>query len=134
MPIPLLLALLSVSAAVRFGEVIISLNAQIFLKSFRKEFENSTSRGTREVQRWTSLFFVFPSRTASFSSPNKINCDLVAGGIKKKSSEKSLLLAEREGFEPPVQLPVHRISSAARSTTPASFQCVLRVQMYKFIF
>ena len=28
--------------------------------------------------------------------------------------------AEREGFEPPVQLPVHRISSAARSTTPAS--------------
>ena len=31
-------------------------------------------------------------------------------------------LAEREGFEPPVQLPVHRISSAARSTTPASFQ------------
>ncbi len=31
-------------------------------------------------------------------------------------------LAEREGFEPPVQLPVHRISSAARSTTPASLQ------------
>ena len=30
-----------------------------------------------------------------------------------------LLFAEREGFEPPVQLPVHRISSAARSTTPA---------------
>ncbi len=30
--------------------------------------------------------------------------------------------AEREGFEPPVQLPVHRISSAARSTTPASFR------------
>ena len=29
--------------------------------------------------------------------------------------------AEREGFEPPVQLPVHRISSAARSTTPAPF-------------
>ena len=29
--------------------------------------------------------------------------------------------AESEGFEPPVQLPVHRISSAARSTTPAAF-------------
>ena len=29
--------------------------------------------------------------------------------------------AEREGFEPSEQLPVHRISSAARSTTPASF-------------
>ena len=27
--------------------------------------------------------------------------------------------AEKEGFEPPEQLPVHRISSAARSTTPA---------------
>ena len=32
------------------------------------------------------------------------------------------LFAEREGFEPPVQLPVHRISSAAHSTTLASFQ------------
>ena len=34
--------------------------------------------------------------------------------------------AEREGFEPPEQLPVHRISSAARSTTPASFQKIYR--------
>ena len=33
----------------------------------------------------------------------------------------SLLLAESEGFEPPDQLPGHRISSAARSTTPATF-------------
>ena len=31
------------------------------------------------------------------------------------------LPAESEGFEPPEQLPVHRISSAARSTTPATF-------------
>ena len=29
--------------------------------------------------------------------------------------------AEKQGFEPWEQLPVHRISSAARSTTPASF-------------
>ncbi len=29
--------------------------------------------------------------------------------------------AESEGFEPPDQLPGHRISSAARSTTPATF-------------
>lgn len=29
--------------------------------------------------------------------------------------------AERQGFEPWEQLPVHRISSAARSTTPAPF-------------
>ena len=33
-------------------------------------------------------------------------------------------LAERQGFEPWEQLPVHRISSAARSTTPASLQYV----------
>ena len=31
-----------------------------------------------------------------------------------------LYFAERGGFEPSEQLPVHRISSAARSTTPAS--------------
>ena len=36
-----------------------------------------------------------------------------------KSSALHRDLAEREGFEPPEQLPVHRISSAARSTTPA---------------
>ena len=41
----------------------------------------------------------------------------------KRPDDQSLvfLVAEREGFEPPEQLPVHRISSAARSTTPASF-------------
>ncbi len=37
------------------------------------------------------------------------------------SFSNSYLFAEREGFEPSEQLPVHRISSAARSTTPASF-------------
>ena len=31
-----------------------------------------------------------------------------------------MFIAERQGFEPWEQLPVHRISSAARSTTPAS--------------
>ena len=31
--------------------------------------------------------------------------------------------AERLGFEPRERLPAHRISSAARSTTPASFPC-----------
>ena len=30
--------------------------------------------------------------------------------------------AEREGFEPSVQLPVQRFSRPSRSTTPASFQ------------
>ena len=55
---------------------------------------------------------------------NKFAC---YSAIKQRDVEKidiSLFrcyFAEREGFEPPVQLPVHRISSAARSTTPASF-------------
>ena len=31
-----------------------------------------------------------------------------------------MFIAERQGFEPWVRLPVHRISSAARSATPAS--------------
>ena len=31
------------------------------------------------------------------------------------------ILFSAEGFEPPVQLPVHRISSAAHSTTLAAF-------------
>ncbi len=30
--------------------------------------------------------------------------------------------AEKEGFEPPVRLPVHRISSAAHSTTLTFFR------------
>ena len=50
-------------------------------------------------------------------------------GKKKNSRIKFYLIhefmAEREGFEPPEQLPVHRISSAARSTTPASLLVVL---------
>ena len=38
--------------------------------------------------------------------------------------------AESEGFEPPVQLPVHRISSAAHSTTLAAFQSDRKVTNY----
>ena len=37
-------------------------------------------------------------------------------------ARQAVLVAERQGFEPWEQLPVHRISSAARSTTPASLQ------------
>ena len=41
---------------------------------------------------------------------------------KKERDERCAIpLAESEGFEPPDQLPGHRISSAARSTTPATF-------------
>ena len=39
----------------------------------------------------------------------------------KRLLSQTNLRAESEGFEPPVQLPVHRISSAARSTTLAAF-------------
>ena len=42
----------------------------------------------------------------------------------------SLFTAESEGFEPPVQLPVHRISSAAHSTTLAAFQSDCKVTNY----
>ena len=50
---------------------------------------------------------------------NKIKTETLLVGTK--SASLLLEMAEREGFEPPEQLPVHRISSAARSTTPASF-------------
>lgn len=43
-------------------------------------------------------------------------------GFKRPKSSESPS-AEMEGFEPPVGLPPHRISSAARSTTPAHLRC-----------
>ena len=66
---------------------IISLNAQILLKSFRKEFENSTSRGTsyndgRCVQRYgISFCFSFPPRAESFSllRLGRLVCELCNG-------------------------------------------------------
>lgn len=39
-------------------------------------------------------------------------------------------LAERQGFEPWVQLPVQRFSRPSRSTTPASF-LIVDLQMQK---
>ena len=40
---------------------------------------------------------------------------------KRYALRDCYIIAESEGFEPPVQLPVHLISSQARSTTPAAF-------------
>lgn len=40
---------------------------------------------------------------------------------KDPSEDRSLTAAERQGFEPWVPSRVRRISSAVRSTTPASF-------------
>ena len=42
--------------------------------------------------------------------------------------------AEKEGFEPPEQLPVHRISSAGRSTTPAFFRFIKRCKGNSFFW
>ncbi len=59
-----------------------------------------------------------------------------AGHRKTKSAEFSALSccvsAEKEGFEPPEQLPVHRISSAARSTTPAFFLTCQTLHILRF--
>ena len=64
--------------------------------------------------------------TANFLFDAQPNLFGIARQIKKSANFVHGLfayrLAERRGFEPPVQLPVHRISSAARSTTPASLQ------------
>lgn len=46
--------------------------------------------------------------------------------IETETISTSYFLAERQGFEPWEQSPVHRISSAAHSTTLASF---LSIQM-----
>ncbi len=56
----------------------------------------------------------------SFANKAKIR-QLVKGLKKSHKFNDSWDSAESEGFEPPVQLPVHRISSAARSTTLAAF-------------
>ena len=87
--------------------------------------QNFTPQG---VDKSASLF--------SATTPHKRVC---ARCTKKQEDVFRHLLAsfrfaEREGFEPPVQLPVHRISSAARSTTPAPFLVRFAVQMYEFIF
>ena len=44
------------------------------------------------------------------------------------------LIAEEEGFEPPVLFPVHRISSAAHSTTLALFHSYLNNLQENFEF
>ena len=61
-------------------------------------------------------------RTPDFRLPDKFVHPENKKGCKRMFATQPTTrsFAEREGFEPPVQLPVHRISSAARSTTPAS--------------
>ena len=79
-----------------------------------------------------SIYFV----STSLRPTNKFVCEQCKNkkmSIKSTSPCFVCFFAEREGFEPPVQLPVHRISSAARSTTPAPFLVRFAVQMYEFI-
>ena len=56
------------------------------------------------------------------------DCGLKNTGIRNPQSEIRNRLAERVGFEPTVQFPVHSISSAASSATPAPLleNCGLR--------
>ena len=60
-----------------------------------------------------------PEGLSRESARKKKNVRLTRPDVSVHFADIQRLLAEREGFEPPVQLPVHRISSAARSTTPA---------------
>ena len=60
-----------------------------------------------------------PEGLSRESARKKKNVRLTRPDVLVHFADIQRLLAEREGFEPPVQLPVHRISSAARSTTPA---------------
>ena len=66
MPIPLLLALLSVSAAVRFGRVIIYLNAQILLKSFSKSSKKRL-KGYEKIAHIALLEYFYYICAISFS-------------------------------------------------------------------
>ena len=65
-------------------------------------------------KRW--FYFVALRPRIDSGGGNKIKATIL-----RTVAFAKFFVAEREGFEPPVQLPVHRISSAARSTTPASF-------------
>ena len=51
----------------------------------------------------------------------------------KKQNLSSAFDAERLGFEPRVQSPVRRISSAVHSTTLASLQCLAKVERVRTI-
>lgn len=68
-----------------------------------------------------SGFYVDPQRHKSVF-PNKKNRNQVFTLNSYNLLISKRLSAEKQGFEPWEQLPVHRISSAARSTTPASLQ------------
>ena len=52
---------------------------------------------------------------------------------KKAEPVSSAFDAERLGFEPRVQSPVRRISSAVHSTTLASLQCLAKVERLRTI-
>jgi hypothetical protein len=72
--------------------------------------------GTRVHHHGSRTFLRF-SQDRPYRSP--------VPGVKRKSRlfDRLFRFAEMEGFEPPVGLPPHRISSAARSTTPAHLRC-----------
>ena len=101
----------------------ISLNAQILLKSFRKEFENSTSRGTRYndgrcVQMYgISFCFSFPPRAEECVThplnPPSCEGDLLIGTISLNA--QILLKSFRYEFE----------NSTSRGTKKERFESLL---------
>ena len=92
------------------------------VKIGRKSKHPATETGVTEMQQTENQDETYP-----LTDTKQIPKHPATHGHKKIRAAACCLrhghpcLAEREGFEPPVQLPVHRISSAARSTTPASF-------------
>ena len=114
--------------------------ARVFLPQSGKIAANYKKPTIRQwdVPKQTGLFEAFPGvlpglsgrrRRDGVRDGSRSGCGVSGAGKKNVRPCKpdvsvhfadiQHLLAEREGFEPPVQLPVHRISSAARSTTPA---------------
>src|SRR5215831_14704169 len=55
---------------------------------------------------------------------------LMIGGAWRTLRNK--VLAEREGFEPPIRLPVCRISSAVLSTTQPPLQTIASTAVFRF--
>ena len=88
-------------------------------------FETHTKKWSQFLESISHTFIkipvtLFKQAWAFFSTSTKKRKALTYCKSRLLPSRFSIS-AESEGFEPPEQLPVHRISSAARSTTPATF-------------
>ena len=73
------------------------------------------------------LFLIFKLKDYFSLDVSNMIIMYLRGSVEAFANSLSLS-AESEGFEPPVQSPVHRISSAAHSTTLATFQSGAKIQ------